>query len=111
MHHRANQIYGRIVNQRRPAHCCAYQARPKGRQVACYSKIRSTSNARRKPLQITISPTTFPIGKPRRLFVRLMRGLLWAVALLIGLVVLGVGYEAVMASGDATRYPPPGRLV
>ena len=37
---------------------------------------------------------------------------LLASVLLVGLaVVAGVSYEAVMARGDATRYPPPGRLI
>jgi len=40
-----------------------------------------------------------------------MYALLGVLALLIGMVGLGAGYEAIMASGDATRYPPPGRLV
>jgi pimeloyl-ACP methyl ester carboxylesterase len=31
--------------------------------------------------------------------------------LLIALVVLGAGYEAIMSAGDVTRYPPPGQLV
>jgi len=40
-----------------------------------------------------------------------MYALLGVLALLIGLVILGAGYEAIMASGDATRYPPPDQLV
>jgi pimeloyl-ACP methyl ester carboxylesterase len=32
-------------------------------------------------------------------------------ALFVGLAALGAGYEAIMAAGDATRYPPPGQLV
>jgi pimeloyl-ACP methyl ester carboxylesterase len=39
---------------------------------------------------------------------RVLVGLL---ALLIGLAVIGASYEAIMAAGDATRYPPPGQLV
>ena len=63
-------------------------------------------------MQITTSPTTLPLlGSPRRLFTGLKRALLGVLALLIGLVGLGAGYEAIMATGDATRYPPPGQLV
>ena len=61
-------------------------------------------------MQITVSPTA-RIGKPRRLFTRLKHALLGVLGLLIGLVGLGAGYEAIMASGDARRYPPPGQLV
>src|SRR5215213_1289756 len=39
------------------------------------------------------------------------RVLLGLLALLIGLAVIGASYEAIMAAGDATRYPPPGQLV
>lgn len=61
-------------------------------------------------MQVTVSPTA-RIEKPRRWFTRLKRALLGVLALLIGLVGLGAGYEAIMASGDATRYPAPGQLV
>ena len=61
-------------------------------------------------MQISVSRTA-DIGKPRRFFTRLMYALLGVLALLIGLVILGAGYEAIMASGDATRYPPPDQLV
>jgi pimeloyl-ACP methyl ester carboxylesterase len=62
-------------------------------------------------MHITTSPTISSIGKPRRWFTRLKRALLAVLVVLIGLVGLGAGYEAVMASGDATRYPAPGQLV
>jgi pimeloyl-ACP methyl ester carboxylesterase len=39
---------------------------------------------------------------------RILLGLL---ALMMVLAASGAGYEAIMAAGDATRYPPPGRLV
>jgi pimeloyl-ACP methyl ester carboxylesterase len=39
------------------------------------------------------------------------RTLLSLLALLIGLVLIGASYEAIMAAGDATRYPPAGQLV
>jgi pimeloyl-ACP methyl ester carboxylesterase len=39
------------------------------------------------------------------------RGLLTLLALLAALAVAGLSYEAIMAAGDAQRYPPPGRLV
>src|SRR5215211_1451693 len=39
------------------------------------------------------------------------RTLLSLLALLIGLAVIGFSYEAIMAAGDATRYPPAGQLV
>jgi pimeloyl-ACP methyl ester carboxylesterase len=35
----------------------------------------------------------------------------WLLALIVGLAATGASYEALMAAGDATRYPPPGRLV
>jgi pimeloyl-ACP methyl ester carboxylesterase len=43
-----------------------------------------------------------------RWFGRLLLGL---VVLLVGLALIGASYEAIMAAGDATRYPPPGQLV
>ena len=39
------------------------------------------------------------------------RVLLTLLALLVALPLLGASYEAVMAAGDATRYPPAGQLV
>src|SRR5215216_361500 len=42
---------------------------------------------------------------------RIGRTLLGLLALLIGLAVIGASYEAIMAAGDATRYPPAGQLV
>jgi pimeloyl-ACP methyl ester carboxylesterase len=39
------------------------------------------------------------------------RVLLTVLALLVGLAALGASYEAIMAAGDATRYPPTGQLV
>jgi pimeloyl-ACP methyl ester carboxylesterase len=39
------------------------------------------------------------------------RVLLGMLALLMALAATGASYEAIMAAGDATRYPPPGRLV
>src|SRR5215213_3183742 len=42
---------------------------------------------------------------------RIGRTLLGLLALLIGLAVIGASYEAIMAAGDATRYPPAGKLV
>jgi len=39
---------------------------------------------------------------------RVVLGLL---ALIIGLAAIGASYEAIMAAGDATRYPPPGQLI
>src|SRR5919198_1290130 len=32
-------------------------------------------------------------------------------ALIVGLALLGAGYEAIAAGGDAKAYPPPGKLV
>jgi hypothetical protein len=37
--------------------------------------------------------------------------LLGLLALLLALAVIGASYEAIIASGDATRYPLPGQLV
>jgi pimeloyl-ACP methyl ester carboxylesterase len=39
------------------------------------------------------------------------RVLLGLLVLIAGMAALGAGYESIMAAGDATRYPPPGRLV
>ena len=39
------------------------------------------------------------------------RALFMLLALLIALAGIGASYEAIMAAGDATRYPPPGQLV
>lgn len=39
------------------------------------------------------------------------RALLVLLALVIALAGIGASYEAIMAAGDATRYPPPGQLV
>src|SRR5438094_10074233 len=61
-------------------------------------------------MQITVSPTA-RIGRSRRRFTWLKRTLLGVLALLVGLVGLGAGYEAIASAGDATRYPAPGQLV
>jgi pimeloyl-ACP methyl ester carboxylesterase len=42
---------------------------------------------------------------------RLRRIALATLAVPLALMLLGAGYEAAMAAGDAQRYPPPGRLV
>jgi len=39
------------------------------------------------------------------------RAVLGLLVLLVGLALLGASYEAIMAAGDATRYPPAGQLV
>ena len=64
-------------------------------------------------MNITSSPSmSSRIGKPRMcLLSLLMRILLGLLALLLALGGLGVSYEAIMSSGDATRYPAPGQLV
>jgi len=62
-------------------------------------------------MHVTTSPTALPIGRPRRPFTRLKRTLLGLLALPLVLGALGAGYEAIASAGDATRYPPPGRLV
>lgn len=41
----------------------------------------------------------------------LKRGLIGLLICIIGLPTVGVAYEAVMAAGDADRYPTPGRLI
>lgn len=58
-------------------------------------------------------PTARPTRQPwYRTLARLLgRGLLVLLALLVTLAFAGLSYEAVMAAGDAQRYPPPGRLV
>jgi pimeloyl-ACP methyl ester carboxylesterase len=62
-------------------------------------------------MQIAASQTAQIRNSGKHRLSRLARVLLGILALLIGLVGLGAGYEAVMASGDAARYPAPGQLV
>ncbi|MCZ7545250.1 MAG: alpha/beta hydrolase [Anaerolineae bacterium] len=52
-----------------------------------------------------------PAQRKRGGWFYLKRVLLVLVILLIGLPLAGLVYEAVMASGDAQRYPPPGQMV
>jgi pimeloyl-ACP methyl ester carboxylesterase len=46
---------------------------------------------------------------------RVLRGIGWGLAALVGLIVVlalvGASYEAIAAAGDARRYPPPGQLI
>jgi pimeloyl-ACP methyl ester carboxylesterase len=63
----------------------------------------------------TSSPGTPGSPQPRR---RPNRWVRWTRRILLGLLALivllaagGAGYEAIMATGDARRYPPPGQLV
>jgi pimeloyl-ACP methyl ester carboxylesterase len=63
----------------------------------------------------TSSPGTPVSPQPRR---RPNRWVRWTGRILLGLLALivllaagGAGYEAIMATGDARRYPPPGQLV
>jgi pimeloyl-ACP methyl ester carboxylesterase len=60
---------------------------------------------------VTLPTTQSAVRQPRRLFTRLKRILLGLLALPIALGGLGASYEAIMATGDATRYPAPGQLV
>ena len=62
-------------------------------------------------MQITASQTAHIGSSGKRRLSQLVRIVLGVLALLIGLVGMGAGYEAVMANGDAARYPAPGRLV
>jgi len=63
----------------------------------------------------TSSPNAVASPHPQR---RRNRWLLWIGRILLGLLALivllagsGAAYEAIMAPGDARRYPPPGQLV
>jgi pimeloyl-ACP methyl ester carboxylesterase len=63
---------------------------------------------------MTSSNETLGSPQPRRR----NRWVLWTGRVLLGLLALivllalgGAGYEAIMAAGDAKRYPPPGQLV
>jgi hypothetical protein len=47
----------------------------------------------------------------RRVFRWIGRGLVAVVGLVAVLALAGASYEAIAASGDARRYPPPGQLV
>lgn len=57
----------------------------------------------------SIQPET-TARKHSRLF-HVKRGLLVLVILLVGLPIMGMIYESVMAAGDAERYPAPGQIV
>jgi pimeloyl-ACP methyl ester carboxylesterase len=50
-------------------------------------------------------------ARGRRVLRGLARVLGVTIALIVALALAGVSFEALFASGDATRYPPPGRLV
>jgi pimeloyl-ACP methyl ester carboxylesterase len=62
---------------------------------------------------VTASPDTLAPSRRRtsRFFFWTGRVLLGLLALVVGLAAIGASYEAIMAAGDATRYPPPGQLV
>ena len=47
----------------------------------------------------------------RRVLRGVARGLGVGLALIAGLALVGAGYEAIAAGGDAKAYPPPGRLI
>jgi pimeloyl-ACP methyl ester carboxylesterase len=49
--------------------------------------------------------------RPHRIWRWIGRVALGLLALIILLVAIGAGYEAIMAAGDDTRYPAPGQLV
>ena len=57
--------------------------------------------------------STFPtvFGRGHRILRWSGHFLLTVLALLVGMSALGASYEAIMAAGDATRYPPAGQLV
>src|SRR5918912_2928330 len=61
------------------------------------------------PTTMTIPSATWRIGR------RVLRGIGRTLAALFGLLVvlglIGAGYEAIAAAGDARRYPAPGQLV
>jgi hypothetical protein len=67
-------------------------------------------------MQTTILPTE-TTAQPQRAQRRksvgfwIGRTALGLLALLVGLALIGASYEAVMAAGDETRYPPAGQLV
>jgi pimeloyl-ACP methyl ester carboxylesterase len=64
---------------------------------------------------MTSPPDTLAPAQSRRRTNRFVfwigRVLLGLLALAVGLATIGASYEAIMAAGDATRYPPPGQLV
>jgi pimeloyl-ACP methyl ester carboxylesterase len=63
-------------------------------------------------MHITASQTAqSAVGQPKRRFAGLIRGVLGLSLALLVLAIVGASYEAIMAIGDATRYPPPGQLV
>jgi pimeloyl-ACP methyl ester carboxylesterase len=63
----------------------------------------------------TLPTTTHPPSRGWHLGRRMLRGIGWGVAALVGLLAVlalsGASYEAIAAAGDARRYPAPGQLV
>ncbi len=55
------------------------------------------------------APNGLPTGRKRMR--RIARGLGLVLALIAGLALVGAGYEAIAARGDAQAYPAPGQLV
>jgi pimeloyl-ACP methyl ester carboxylesterase len=52
-----------------------------------------------------------PVGRQRGCRFLMKRGLQVFVTVIAGLVAGGFAFETVMRAGDATRYPPPGRMI
>jgi pimeloyl-ACP methyl ester carboxylesterase len=63
----------------------------------------------------TMPKTVHPSSPTWRIGRRVLRGIARTLAVLVGgilgLALVGAGYEAIAASGDAQRYPAPGQLV
>jgi pimeloyl-ACP methyl ester carboxylesterase len=80
--------------------------RASGRALKRWSKIMNTVTDTQK---MSDQPKRAQRRRGYRFFIK--RGLLALAILLVVLPVLGFSYEAIMAAGDATRYPPPGQLI
>jgi pimeloyl-ACP methyl ester carboxylesterase len=87
------------------------------RQNGFRTPLNALAPIKKEHSMSTLTDTRQTIDQPTRTQRRrgygfyLKRGLLALIALLVALPVLGFSYEMIMAASDATRHPPPGRLV
>ena len=77
--------------------------------MAVMTNSTDTANTTDTTNKTDVPARTRPPG--RRVLRSVARVIGVVLALVVGLVLVGVSYEAVSAMGDAKAYPPPGRLV
>ena len=77
--------------------------------MAAISHTNTTGNTGNTAKTVQITARNSHRG--RRVLRGLARGTVVMLALIVGLSAAGATYEAIAAGGDATAYPPPGRLV